>query len=364
MVYFGRCGGELLSFVYKPSRYANIANRKALRFALRAAFAMTLVTGFSLQVCAQSTDKMHPGNNANPPASTFPEPVSNPASAPNTAAPMPAADQSHYFISPGDVLDVSVFGAPDLSQKPAVNSSGNIYMPLINYVHVAGMHVEDAQAVVEQAYFKSGVLKVPHVSIVITSYSNGVVLMGEVGRSGIYPIVGSGKLFDILAEAGGTTPTAGQVVTINHKDGTEPETVLLTSDPVQSLAANVPVQQGDLILVSKAGVIYVVGEVLAPGGFLMDEKGQYTVMKAVAMAHGPAKFAKTSKARIVRRVSGGEQEIPVPLDKILASKAPDIQMQTNDILFIPSNKGKQAAARTVDVAVGLASGFAYYGIYH
>jgi polysaccharide export outer membrane protein len=96
----------------------------------------------------------------------------------------------------------------------------------------------------------------------------------------------------------------------------------------------------------------------------MDEKGQYTVMKAVAMAHGLSKFAKPGKARIVRREAGGEQEIPVPLDKILVSKAPDIPMQSNDILFIPSSKAKQAASRTADIAVALASGVAYYGIYH
>jgi len=293
-----------------------------------------------------------------------------PASAANTeaatqsTAATPATDQSHYFISPGDVLDVAVYGAPDLSQKSAVNSAGNIYMPLIKDVHVAGMHVEDAQTAVEQAYFKKGVLKFPHVSIVVSSFSSGVVLMGEVGRPGIYPIVGSGRLFDILAEAGGTTPNAGQIVTVTHKDSNAPLTVFLSSDPVKTQEANVPVQQGDTIIVARAGVIYVVGEVLAPNGFLMDEKSQYTVMKAVAMAHGLARFAKPSKARIVRRVDGSEQEISIPLDKILVSKAPDIQMQTNDILFVPSSKGKQAAARSVDVAVALASGLAFYGFYH
>jgi polysaccharide export outer membrane protein len=333
---------------------------------LYTSFAAALLFLLAIQGIAQTT------NNPQMPSptgvSTFPSPgfsgaAPNPISPPATTA-VPAADQSHYFISPGDVLDISVFGAPDLSQKAAVNSSGNIYMPLINNVHVAGMHVEDAQATVEQAYFKSGVLKSPHVSIVVTTFSSGVVLMGEVGRTGIYPIVGSGTLFDILAEAGGTTANAGQVVTITHKGSTDPQTVFLTNDPVKSLEANVPVQLGDTIIVSRAGVIYVVGEVLAPNGFLMDEKGQYTVMKAVAMAHGLAKFAKPSKARIVRREPGGEQEIPIPLDKILISKAPDVPMQSNDILFIPSSKGKQAAARTVDVAVALASGFAFYGIYH
>ena len=294
------------------------------------------------------------------PSSTTPQ---NPAATPPTSVALPAADQSHYIISPGDVLDVSVFGAPDLSQKAVVNSGGNIYMPLINYVHVADLHVEDAQLVVEKAYFTNGVLKFPHVTIVISSYASGVVLMGEVVRPGIYPIVGTGKLFDILAEAGGTAASAGQVVTITHKGVAEPQIVTLTSDPIKSNSANVPVQQGDTIVVSKAGVVYIVGEVYSPSGFLMDEKGQYTVMKVVAMAHGTTKFAKTSKARIVRRTSDGNKEIPVPLDKILVSKAPDIPLQSNDILFVPTNKGKQAAARGAEAAISIATSLAIVATY-
>ncbi|MBB5066460.1 polysaccharide biosynthesis/export family protein [Granulicella mallensis] len=318
-----------------------------------------------LMMCVQAMQaQTHPANGAPvTPASTYPETSGSPAAAPPALTAVPSVDQSHYILSPGDVLEISVFNAPDLSQRAVVNSAGNIYMPLINDVHVAGLHVENAQGVVEQAYLKDGVLKVPHVSIVVTSYSSGVLLMGEVNRTGIYPIVGAGRLFDIFAEAGGTTPSAGQLVTITHKGSTtEPQTLFLTSDPVKSLEANVVVQQGDTIIVSKAGVLYVVGEVLAPSGFLMDEKGQYTVMKVVAMAHGLGKFAKPSKARIVRRTPEGEKEILVPLDKILVSKLPDVAMQANDILFIPPSKGKQAASRSIDVAVALASGVAYYGL--
>jgi len=315
-------------------------------------------------VCVQAMHaQTHPANGAPvTPASTYPETSGSPAAAPPAITAVPSVDQSHYILSPGDVLEISVFSAPDLSQRAVVNSAGNVYMPLINDVHVAGLHVENAQGVVEQAYLKNGVLKFPHVSIVVTSFSSGVLLMGEVNKTGIYPIVGGGRLFDIFAEAGGTTPSAGQLVTITHKDSTEPRTLFLTNDPEQSLAANVVVQQGDTIIVSKAGVLYVVGEVLAPSGFLMDEKGQYTVMKVIAMAHGLSKFAKPSKARIVRRTPEGEKEILVPLDKILVSKLPDVAMQANDILFIPPSKGKQAASRSIDVAVALASGVAYYGL--
>ena len=355
-----------LSCVFRPSRHANPASPQTLRLGLQIALAVAYIFVFSLQVSSQTTNnpQQRPENGTSTfPSPTFPETSANPATTASATMAVPAADQSHYIISPGDALDVSVFGAPDLSQKAAVNSAGNIYMPLINYVHVAGMHVEDAQGVVEETYLKKNVLKAPHVSIVITSFASGVVVMGEVVRSGIYPIVGSGKLLDILAEAGGTTANAGQLVTITHKDSNEPETVFLSNDPVQSMVANVPVRQGDTIIVSKAGVIYVVGEVLAPAGFLMDEKGRYTVMKAVAMAHGTTKYARTSKARIVRRTPEGQQEIPVPLDKILVSKAPDIPMQSNDILFIPTNKGKQAAARGAEAAIAIASSVIIFSTY-
>src|SRR5271170_8468458 len=190
-----------LRCICSHTRRADAPSHAALRLVLQTGFAAVLMFTCGARVPAQTTT--NPPTQSSNGASTYPSPAfsgaaANPATPPITAT--PAGDQSHYFISPGDVLEVSVFGAPDLSQKAAVNSSGDIYMPLINYVRVAGMHVEDAQGVVEQAYFKKGVLKFPHVSIVMTSFSSGVVLMGEVGRPGIYPIVGSGTLFDILGK--------------------------------------------------------------------------------------------------------------------------------------------------------------------
>ena len=349
-----------LRYIFKPRFRLNTAPaaRHLKNICSGIIFSVLAMVFLDILASAQTT----PTPQASPPLNSSTFPVTSPSNtSPNTGTYIPStiapsADQSRYIISPGDVLDVSIFGAPDLSQKAAVNSEGNIYMPLVNYVHIAGMHIEDAQAAVENSYLLAKVIKSPHVNIVITSYSSGVDLMGEVAKPGIYPVVGSGKLFDILTEGGGITANAGQVVTITHKDTTEPQTVMLTNDPVKSQTANVPVQQGDTIIVSKAGVIYVVGEVYSPSGFIMDEKDQYTVMKAIAMSHGTTKLAKTSNARIVRRTSDGNKEIPVPLDKILLSKAPDIAMQSNDILFIPTNKGKQAATRAVDVAIGLAAG--------
>lgn len=268
---------------------------------------------------------------------------------------VPNSDQAHYQISPGDTLDITVFGAPDLSQKVRVTSTGEAYLPLVNYVHVAGLNVQDAQAAVENALKNGNFLTSPHVSIFVVEYASGVVLMGEVAKPGIYPVTASkGMLFDVLTEAGGTTPTAGQTVTITHRADGVQQTVFLSHDPKIAMEANVPVYQGDTIMVSKAGMIFVVGEVLSPSAFIMESKSGYTALKALAMAHGPTRLAKLSQAIIVRQTPDGVKQIPVPLDKIARSKAPDTELMADDILMIPLNHAKSAAFQAVSMAQSLA----------
>jgi polysaccharide export outer membrane protein len=268
---------------------------------------------------------------------------------------VPNSDQAHYNISAGDTLDITVFGAPDLSQKVRVTSNGNAYLPLVNYVHVAGLDVEEAQVAIENALKKGNFLTSPHVSIFVSEYANGVVLMGEVAKQGIYPVTASkGKLFDILSEAGGTTPSAGQTVIITHRGDTTQQIVQLSRDPKKAMEADVPVYQGDTIMVPKAGTIYVVGEVLQPSAFLMENKSGYTALRALAMAHGPTRLAKLSQAVIVRQTPAGVEQIPAPLDKIAQSKAPDVELVADDILMVPTNHAKNAAIQAFAMAQSIA----------
>jgi polysaccharide export outer membrane protein len=157
-------------------------------------------------------------------------------------------------------------------------------------------------------------------------------------------------LFDILTEAGGPTPTAGQVVTITHRGDTNQQTVFLSHDPKKDMEANVPVYQGDTIMVSKAGMIFVVGEVVSPSAFIMESKSGYTALKALAMAHGPTRLAKLSQAIVVRQTPEGVKQISVPLDKIARSKAPDTELLADDILLVPMNHAKSAAYQAVSMA--------------
>jgi polysaccharide export outer membrane protein len=274
---------------------------------------------------------------------------------PNESTPPPNSEQMYYRISPGDTLEITVFGAPDLSQKVRVTSEGDAYLPLVNYVHVAGLNVQEAQAAIEHALKKGNFLTSPHVSIFVAEYASGVVVMGEVVKPGIYPVTASkGLLFDILTEAGGPTASAGQVVTITHRGDTKQQTVVLSQNPKNNMEANVPVYQGDTILVSKAGTIYVVGEVLSPSAFIMERKSGYTALKALAMAHGPTRLAKLSQAIIVRQTPEGVKQIPVPLDKIAQNKAPDTELLADDILMVPTNHAKSAALQAVAMAQSIA----------
>lgn len=266
-----------------------------------------------------------------------------------------------YRISPGDTLDITVFGAPDLSQKVRVTSSGDVYLPLVNYVQVGGQDLQEAQTSIEGALKKGNFMVSPHVTIAVAEYASGVLLMGEVAKPGIYPVTAANsKLLDLLTEAGGTTANAGPMVTVTHQGSTQHEIVYLSHDPTKAMEANVAITQGDTVMVSKAGTIYVIGEVVSPSAFLMESRSGYTALKALAMAHGATRLAKLSAAVIVRQTPKGVEEIHVPLDKISRNQAPDADLVADDILMVPTSKGKIAAGQ----AVSMAQSLALIGAYH
>jgi polysaccharide export outer membrane protein len=173
--------------------------------------------------------------------------------------------------------------------------------------------------------------------------------------------VGAVVFFDELSAAGATTQKAGKLVSITRRDkpGT-PILVALSSDPTVSSQSNVDVFPGDTIVVSKAGIVYVVGEVGRPSGFVMENNESLTVLQALALAQGLGKNAALNDAKIIRKTADGRKEIPVALKNILQSKAgyPDIAMQAEDILFVPVSAGKSAARRTMEAVIQITTGVA------
>jgi polysaccharide export outer membrane protein len=113
----------------------------------------------------------------------------------------------------------------------------------------------------------------------------------------------------------------------------------------------------DTVSVSRADIVYVVGAVRKAGGFVLEDREKVTVLQALAMAEGLEGTAARSSARIIRRgEDGSKTEIPINLKKILNGHSTDVELATNDILFVPDSTGKVAAKKGADAAIGIVSG--------
>jgi polysaccharide biosynthesis/export protein len=268
-------------------------------------------------------------------------------------------------IGTGDLLEISVstgIGPPEVNWKGRVSGSGDIALPWVGSFHVLGLAAQQAEAMIERRYIEDEILKSPQVTVFISEYtSQGVSVLGEVGKPGVYPMMTSRRLLDLISVAGGFTATAGKAITVTHRSSPlEPSTVLLSRDPSQTLAGNIEIIPGDTIVVAKAGVVYVVGAVGKPGGFTMDANEGLTVLQAIALAEGSKPEAALDKSKLIRKTSTGPEEIPIPLSKILTSKASDRKLQADDIVFVPSSAAKSAARRSLEAIVQTATGVAIY----
>jgi polysaccharide export outer membrane protein len=273
---------------------------------------------------------------------------------------------SNVKLGPGDLIEISVFGVPDLSTKERVSGSGDLYLPLIDYVHVADLTTDEAQELIQKRLEDGGFVRGPHVSIFVDeSASQAVTLVGEVNHPGPYPAIGERRLFDFISAAGGLTDKAGRSVTIEHRgDGDTGHKVELelSANFVDDTKNNVEIQPGDIIIFSRAGIVYVVGDVTHPSGFLIEDNA-LTVLKALALAGGGTRTSSLSKTRILRQTPNGVQEIPINLKKVLYAKAPDMALVKGDVLFIPGSATKAAAYRTGDAAIAMSTALAVVAIH-
>lgn len=299
------------------------------------------------------------GSSANPGANSTP---TNPPAPPNPAS---AANNSPEIpdikIGPGDLLDISVFNVPDLSAKTRVSSHGDIVMPLIGTVHVANQTADEVETTLGHMLSDGGYVNNPQVTVMISEYaSQGVSILGEVQKPGVYPLLAPRRLWDVLSMAGGLTQRAGKDVSIAHRDSNQKPQIVPISNDSADLRGNVPIYPGDTIAVSRAGVVYVVGDVARPSGFVMDNGGNMTVLQALAMAQGANGTAALSKALLIRQGPSGRSEEPVNLKLMLEAKAPDVSLRPEDILFVPKSTAKSAGKRTLDAIVQTAVGVAIY----
>lgn len=281
-----------------------------------------------------------------PPSANAEEKTSSPAASP-------------LVIGPGDELEVAVYGAPDLSGHMRVSANGNISIPLIGYVRIAGLTSSEAEAAIEAQLRQKSVVNDPQVTVYVKEYgSSGISVAGEVVKPGFQSALGPHRLLDVLQAAGGPTERASNKVIISHRGEKDVTTVNLSKDPAEMATSNIELQPGDTVVIPRAGIVYVLGEVTRPGGYVMNATGGITVLQIVAVAGGTTHVAKAGRTRLLRKTENGFHEEQIDLKKLLRGQVHDVAVRDEDILYVPSSLIKEAL--NAGALVGVAASTAIY----
>ncbi len=274
-----------------------------------------------------------------------------------SSTPMPAP------IGPGDFLDVSEYHTPEFHSAVRVSADGTVTLPMVNEVQLGGQDEQAAAHTIERALLAKGMLLHPLVTVLVTAYAGqDVSVLGEVARPGVYPYTVHHRLLDVISAASGLAPSAGRLVNVFHRDDPKtPHPVVL--DPSGTDAGsdhNPELTPGDTVQVSRAGLVYVIGEVVRPGGFAVDPAQGLTVVQALSLAWGPARTAATSKALLIREQKGGRTLTTLDLKRMLRGQEPDQPVHDRDILFVPDSTAKNLWNRTMEAAIQSAVGVTIY----
>jgi polysaccharide export outer membrane protein len=328
-----------------------------------------------------------------------------------------------YVIGRGDLLSVEVFEVQELTRDVRVGQTGTIGLPLVPLrLHVAGLTEMQAQQKIAEVLEANGLVSHPEVTVSVKERkSKPITIVGAVARPLVYQVDRPVTLIEVLAEAGGIANDAGDLLIITRPEQTVPDSAIeppsdvvnaattpstSTSFPSASVAPgagtpatsaqqpsassaseppplsntitvnlnnlletgdvrnNIPLQGGDIVTVPHAGIVYVLGDVGRPGGFVVNnDRAQLSTLKALALAGGLNITAKKNQAVIIRKDAAGQQhQVIVDLGKVLKQQTEDVRLQASDILYVPRNGTKAALIRSAEIALGIATAVAIYRV--
>jgi polysaccharide export outer membrane protein len=309
---------------------------------------------------------------------------------------IPDRQAGDYRIGPQDLLEINIFEAPELNRNVRVSENGEVSLPLLGGIKVVQLTARELENTLAARLREF--LKDPHVSVMVREIeSHPISVIGEVNKPGVFQVRGSKTLLEMLSMAQGLAPEAGDEVLVMrsagfHRDAAAPSGAndssaqsVTGSIAVQGDVAgqknpdtvavnlrhllnsrdpkfNVPVYAGDIVKVTRAGIVYVVGAVKKPGGFTVKGSEQMSLLKAIALAEGLSSTSSKGRTRVIRteEASGKRTEIPVDIGKILEGKSPDMNLQAADIVFIPNSAGKTALYKGTEAIVATASGLVIF----
>lgn len=261
-------------------------------------------------------------------------------------------------IGPVDQVELTMFEAPELSGHFRVDAMGDITLPLLGRVHVQGKTAEEVAASIERRYVEADILKQDnaHATVFLADYTTQkITVNGEVRSPGLYPALGVRMLNEVISAAGGVLPTASSKMVITRKsDPGNPITLEYNPWALNPVIPQVQIFPGDSILVPKAGVVYVVGNVFRSGAYVLDGRRPLTVEVVMGLAGGVGRGASLNKVHLVRTLEGGQKEdIVLAVNQINKGKAPDVVLKDGDILWVPTSGIKLATQQGISSALGI-----------
>jgi polysaccharide biosynthesis/export protein len=300
-----------------------------------------------------------------------------PLGAQNVAAGAATAGIEDYKIGPADVLTVTVTDAPEFGGKFRVSDTGVIQMIGLSEPLLAeGLTTFELSQSIRKELIDAKQLRNPKVNVFIDEYhGRTIVVLGSVSKPSVYSLTKRTTVLEALSFAGGALPNSGNTVTVVRGAASAEA----TGKPVGSVqiidvarlsrgedvSANIEVRNGDVINVSPAQVIYVVGEVTKPGGYVLSNPTEgISVVQAIALAEGFKSLAATHQGLIIRQSTSEQarREIPVDIEAFMKGKESDVVLAPNDILYIPVSGRKQTLKVMGDIAMATINGIAIYGI--
>jgi len=286
-----------------------------------------------------------------------------PAPGPSELTVRPAGTAMALPIAVGDFLDVSEFHMPEFHSAMRVAADGTVLLPLVAQVRVNGMTERQASDAIDKALVDGGMLLHPQVTVLVTNAAGqDVSVMGEVARPGVYPYTAHHRLLDLIAAASGLSPNAGRLVSVFHREDPHTEhPVILDAGGIDAKGDHNPeLAPGDTVMVSRAGLVYVIGDVVRPGGFAVDPAQGLTVVQALSLAWGASPNAAASKAILIRDQAGGRTLTTLNLRRMIRGQEPDQPVRDRDILFVPDSMAKDLMNKGLESAIQSAIGVSIY----
>ena len=313
-----------------------------------------------------------------------------------------------FKVGAGDVLLVEVFDVPELTREVRVSESGFISLPLLPVrIQVNGLTNAQVEEKISELLQANGLVSHPEVNVSVKEqHSQPITVIGAVRQPQVIQATRAIRLLEALSDAGGIADDAGTTVLVtrpvkkapaadasamaaavdsgssntaapaNPQSGTNagggaeqdaaPRSETLSINLFDLLDRNDPKSNvllgaGDVVSIPRAGIVYVVGAVNHPGGFVLQADGnRMTTLKALALAAGTQSTAKMGDAVIIRKDSttGTTREIPVNLKRVMQRKDEDASLQANDIFFVPDSAGKRMLHTMGTAAVSMTTGIA------